>query len=349
MPNIKRKAGEDNMPNLTTANGSGDTVMSHTRPGMEEGKTHLPVLPGLTTLPVQPKKPESYGPYIFNGQVIDLRDDNPSDAEWKDTFTPHEQLRFVLKKLLACNVPGALSILAEHKTILRPLHLKSYYVKGEVIGLACSQGKQYIKFADGKFVASRLEWGKSCEQDKDNQKGEEDEDSKKDADSRNDADSKTNEPDESNEDDEDGKRIRYEGKKRSKHIYPALARYLFCVKENVEGKRCTECTNVERYGPFADCVVVTAGGGEDADEEEGSACLNCRYRGEAEYCSLRVGFGEVKKQAPYFLNRIPFPNFSQEDLRNVPTKALKKMEEVLCGALELMKKEQESQEELDAN
>lgn len=141
-----------------------------------------------------------------------------------------------------------------------------------------------------------------------------------------------------------GKAVTSQLKRTRPRHFTAVARYPFSPKENGNKIKCTECRNPEKYGPFGECFV--AAGGEGIEE---GACLNCRYRGEAEYCSLRVGkfcssaqvgtvilrrlsstgngsllgFGEVKKEHLYTGSRFDFP-LSPQQLRNLSPEVLSK-------------------------
>ena len=138
--------------------------------------------------------------------------------------------------------------------------------------------------------------------------------------------------------------------------YTAVARYLFTPKENGQKKKtCTECMNPEKYGPFAECVVVAAGNPRDGEHQDGGACLNCVYKGEEEGCSLSVGmvfsflfftcllivkdisltnnslaFKGDPKKARYSGSRVLF---SRETIHEIPTDMLWKAREVLVAEI----------------
>lgn len=60
--------------------------------------------------------------YFFDNRVINP-DNNETDysldnTKWTDNLFPYQRLRFVIRKLLTCNVPEVRYILDRHKVIL---------------------------------------------------------------------------------------------------------------------------------------------------------------------------------------------------------------------------------------
>ncbi|KAK1781025.1 hypothetical protein QBC45DRAFT_461243 [Copromyces sp. CBS 386.78] len=74
--------------------------------------------------PLAPAPGPKPGPNIDANEHIDY---------WRDSLSPKQRLRFALKKILESKVNHALAITAENKTILRPLLLKPYWVKGQLV------------------------------------------------------------------------------------------------------------------------------------------------------------------------------------------------------------------------
>ncbi|KAH7626593.1 hypothetical protein B0T09DRAFT_376962 [Sordaria sp. MPI-SDFR-AT-0083] len=159
-----------------------------------------------------------------------------------------------------CNVPEALFIPVQHQTIIRPILLKTYYVKGKLNDFRFKRRQMVgFKFAKGKLVTSKLEWDEE----------------------------------------------------RPEH-YTAVARYLFTPKENGQKKKtCTECMNPEKYGPFAECVVVAAGNPRDGEHQDGA------FKGDP-------------KKARYSGSRVLF---SRETIHEIPTDMLLKAREVLVAEI----------------
>ncbi|KAJ4401820.1 hypothetical protein N0V85_005435 [Neurospora sp. IMI 360204] len=153
MPDIKTEEGKSAPPDMQNEESKSNPADIKS----EESKDDPPALSAL---------PNSSTPYLFLGQVIDTNDDkdkdNMDDSKWDDSLSPKQRLRFCLKKVLECNVPEALSITAQHKTIVRPILLKTYWVKGELTGFRKFKNGNLkvtgFKFAKGKLVTSQLKW-----------------------------------------------------------------------------------------------------------------------------------------------------------------------------------------------
>ncbi|EGZ77910.1 hypothetical protein NEUTE2DRAFT_124468 [Neurospora tetrasperma FGSC 2509] len=78
--------------------------------------------------------PNIFTPYVFGDESLGQDSDANEDIDyWRDSLSPKQRLRFALKKLLGCEVSQALAIISKHKTILRPLWLKQYWVKVQLV------------------------------------------------------------------------------------------------------------------------------------------------------------------------------------------------------------------------
>ncbi|KAJ4343942.1 hypothetical protein N0V85_009826 [Neurospora sp. IMI 360204] len=75
-----------------------------------------------------------FTPYVFHDESLGQDSDaNEHIDYWRDSLSPKQRLRFALKNLLECEFSQTLAITAEHKTILRPLMLKHYWVKAQLV------------------------------------------------------------------------------------------------------------------------------------------------------------------------------------------------------------------------
>ncbi|CCC08525.1 hypothetical protein SMACR_05769 [Sordaria macrospora] len=76
-----------------------------------------------------------FTPYVFQDESLGQDSDakNEHIDYWRDSLSSKQRLRFALKKILESKVNHALAITAEHKTILRPLLLKPYWVKDQLV------------------------------------------------------------------------------------------------------------------------------------------------------------------------------------------------------------------------